>query len=163
VNVTASATDADGTIASVDFYSGTTLLGSDTSSPYSVSWPNVPAGSYGILAMARDNRGAVTVSSTRDITVTASGTPSKAVFTPASDHDVVVRYVLDIFPVGSDPAVAAPLASQDLGKPAVVNNQCSADIRGTIAGLQAGTYIGSVYAVGPDGTLRSDPSAPFTK
>ena len=123
----------------------------------------MPAGSYSLTAVARDNLGAVTVSSTRDITVTASGTPSKAVFIPASIHDMVDRYVLDIFPVGSDPSVAAPLVSQNLGRPAVVNGECTADIRSMIASLPAGTYIASVYAVALEGTLRSDPSAPFSK
>lgn len=120
-------------------------------------------GTYAIKAVARDNLGAVTVSSTRDITVTAAGTWSTAVFTPASIHDLVDRYVLDIFPVGSDPLVAAPLASQNLGKPAVVNGECAADIRSMIAGLPPGTYIASVYAVAVEGTLRSAPSAPFSK
>ena len=42
----ATASDSDGTVAGVDFYAGTTLLGTDTSSPYSWSWANVPAGTY---------------------------------------------------------------------------------------------------------------------
>ena len=123
----------------------------------------MPAGAYSLTAVARDNQGAVTVSSTRDINVTASGTPSTAVFIPASIHDLVDHYVLDIFPVGSDPSVAAPLVSQDLGKPAVVSGECAADVRSMIAGLPSGTYIASVYAVAAEGTLRGYPSAPFSK
>ena len=150
-------------MASVDFYAGTTLLGTDTTLPYDFVWNNVPAGAYSLTAVARDNLGATTVSSTSEITVTASGTVSKAVFIPASIHNMVDRYVLDIFPVGSDPSVDAPLASQNLGKPPVVSGECSADIRSMIAGLPAGTYIASVYAVAGEGTLRGDSSAPFSK
>ena len=163
VALTASASDSDGTVASVEFYAGTTLLGTDTTFPYDFVWNNVPAGAYSLTAVARDNLGGMTVSSTRDITVTASGTVSKAVFIPASIHNMVDRYVLDIFPAGSDPSVAAPLTSQDLGKPAVVSGECSADIRSMIAGLPAGSYIASVYAVAAEGTLRGDTAAPFSK
>ena len=34
INLAASASDSDGTVAKVDFYSGSTLLGTDTSAPY---------------------------------------------------------------------------------------------------------------------------------
>jgi Immunoglobulin domain len=53
----------------VDFYSGTDFLGSDTSSPYSVTWTNVPVGGYLLNARAIDNRAAVTVSANVSITV----------------------------------------------------------------------------------------------
>src|SRR4030095_7758471 len=54
--ITATATDADGSVSQVDFYSGTDFLGSDTSSPYSVTWTNVPVGGYLLNARAIDNR-----------------------------------------------------------------------------------------------------------
>ncbi|SEW25588.1 chitinase [Chitinophaga sp. YR573] len=69
VSITASASDADGTIAKVEFYNGTTLLGTSTSSPYTYSWTNVAAGSYSLTAKATDNAGAVTTSSTVAIVV----------------------------------------------------------------------------------------------
>ncbi|MFL6052442.1 MAG: Ig-like domain-containing protein [Actinoallomurus sp.] len=40
---TAGANDG-ATISKVEFYDDTTLLGTDTSSPYSFTWTNVPAG-----------------------------------------------------------------------------------------------------------------------
>ena len=39
IPVSASATDPDGTVTRVDFYAGSTLIGSDTSSPYGVRGP----------------------------------------------------------------------------------------------------------------------------
>ena len=42
--IDATASDGDGTIDRVDFYQGSTLLGSDTSSPYTFAWNNVPEG-----------------------------------------------------------------------------------------------------------------------
>ncbi|MDF2454265.1 MAG: hypothetical protein K0R51_258 [Cytophagaceae bacterium] len=56
--ITATAADADGSIAKVEFYNGTTLLGTDNTSPYSYTWTNVPAGTYNISAKATDNSGA---------------------------------------------------------------------------------------------------------
>ncbi|HLK43993.1 MAG TPA: cellulose binding domain-containing protein, partial [Thermoleophilia bacterium] len=57
LTATASAFD-NATISSVAYYSGTTLIGSATSAPYSVSWNNVAAGSYSITAVATDSLGA---------------------------------------------------------------------------------------------------------
>ena len=72
VNLTANASDTDGTISSVSFYNGTTLLGTDTSAPYSYSWTNVAAGTYSLTAKATDNKGATTTSAAVAITVNAA-------------------------------------------------------------------------------------------
>jgi len=63
ITINASATDADGTIAKVEFYNGNTLLGTSTSSPYTYSWTNVAAGTYSISAKATDNGGMIGSSS----------------------------------------------------------------------------------------------------
>lgn len=74
VTLNATAADSDGTVSKVDFYNGSTLLNSDTSSPYSYNWTNVPAGSYTLTAVATDNSGAVTSSNGVNITVTTPST-----------------------------------------------------------------------------------------
>ena len=61
-SINANAIDSDGAISKVEFYSGTTLLGTSVSAPYSYSWSNVQAGTYAITAKATDNLGGVTVS-----------------------------------------------------------------------------------------------------
>jgi hypothetical protein len=63
INITANAADTDGSVANVQFYNGGTLLGTDTSSPYSFSWTGVAAGSYTITAKATDNGGLSATSS----------------------------------------------------------------------------------------------------
>ncbi|MNZ92512.1 Chitodextrinase precursor [compost metagenome] len=73
ITINATAADADGTISKVEFYNGATLLGTDTSSPYSYSWTGVAAGSYSITAKAFDNNNASTTSSAVSVTVN-SGT-----------------------------------------------------------------------------------------
>ncbi|MCP2363607.1 hypothetical protein HD597_010627 [Nonomuraea thailandensis] len=76
VAISANAADADGTVAKVDFYQGSTLLGTDTSSPYGYSWQNVAAGSYSITARATDNAGLVTTSAPVGITVSPNTGPA---------------------------------------------------------------------------------------
>ena len=63
----ATATDPDG-IAKVDFYAGTTRIGTDTTSPYAVKW-TAGAGTYTLKAVATDKKGASATSATRRITV----------------------------------------------------------------------------------------------
>jgi hypothetical protein len=164
ITLTATASDTDGTIARVDFYAGSTLLGTDSTAPYSFSWTNVVAGSYSLTAVARDSGGASTVSSTRDITVKSPTLPSTAVFTPSSnDATAVDRYVLEVFPLGADTRVANPVATQDLGKPPISNGSCSADVTSTILALIPGSYIATVTAIGPGGSTQSAPSPQFTR
>jgi RHS repeat-associated protein len=62
LTLTAAASDSDGSIARVDFYRGTTLIGTTTASPYSVSDANLAIGSYSYTAVATDNAGATTTS-----------------------------------------------------------------------------------------------------
>ncbi|MFN8436191.1 MAG: cellulase family glycosylhydrolase [Cytophagales bacterium] len=69
VVISASASDADGTISSVSFYNGTTLLSTVTTAPYTFTWSNVAAGSYTISAIATDNSGANTTSNVATILV----------------------------------------------------------------------------------------------
>ena len=75
VDVTASADDTDGTVASVAFFANGAPIGTDTSSPFSISWGNVGAGSYVLTAVATDNLGATTTSS--GVTITVIATPGR--------------------------------------------------------------------------------------
>ena len=72
ITLTANAADSDGTIAKVEFYGGTTLIGTDTTAPYSFAWSNVAAGTYTLTAKAFDNAGLSTTSSAVSITVNAA-------------------------------------------------------------------------------------------
>ena len=74
ITIKASASDGDGTIANVEFYQGTTKLGEDSTSPYSLTWENVAKGSYNLTAVATDDRGASTTSSIIDIVVNSQPT-----------------------------------------------------------------------------------------
>ena len=58
--INATASDSDGSVATVKFYEGANLLGEDTSSPYSYTWNSVTDGCYDIIAKAIDDVGGST-------------------------------------------------------------------------------------------------------
>lgn len=57
VTISATATSPAGSITQVQFFNGTTLLGTVSSAPYNYNWSGVAAGSYTIVAVATDNAG----------------------------------------------------------------------------------------------------------
>ena len=69
ITLTATASVSSGSISKVEFYNGTTLLGTTTSSPYSYTWTNVPAGSYTLTAIAYSNNNLTTPTTSAKITV----------------------------------------------------------------------------------------------
>jgi hypothetical protein len=70
--ILATASDAQG-VTTVRFYRDTTLIGEDTTEPYSNVWENVPAGSYTLTAKAVDTLGATGTSVGVSITVKVEG------------------------------------------------------------------------------------------
>jgi RHS repeat-associated protein len=92
VPLTASASDADGSIAKVDFFQGATLIGTATAAPYTFSWTNVAQGSYAITARATDNGGAVTTSAVVNITVNSA---VAQMYYIAPDHLNTPRLIAD--------------------------------------------------------------------
>jgi hypothetical protein len=102
VSITAAAADSDGTVAKVEFYNGTSLLGTDTSAPYSYSWTNVSAGEYSITAKATDNKGAVTTSEAVKITVMANASPTISLTSPSTGAQFKVGKTVSITAAAAD-------------------------------------------------------------
>jgi hypothetical protein len=71
--VAATASDTEGAVASVAFYANGTLLGTDTSSPFSVMWTSVGAGTYTLTATATDAGGLTGTSAPVTVTVVSGG------------------------------------------------------------------------------------------
>lgn len=69
IPLTAHAGDVDGSIQRVDFYQGTTLLGSDTVAPYVYTWTGAASSTYVLKAVAYDNMSAMNTSSAVTISV----------------------------------------------------------------------------------------------
>lgn len=102
ITITADASDSDGSIASVSFYNGNTLLGTDDSAPYSYTWENVSGGSYSIKAIATDNEDNTTTSTIikvnvlGNIVVRASGTDGTEILELEIDGQVVETWTLGV-------------------------------------------------------------------
>ncbi len=159
VTLSASASDSDGTISKVEFYNGTTLLNSDTTSPYSFTWLSVAAGTYTVKAIAYDNSGASTSSTTSTVTVSQpiSTPPTGVVFTASPDHaTLVTSYELRIYAAGANPSTATPIATSNLGKPTpAANGDITVDRSAFFSGLVAANYVAAVAAIGSGGTSIS--------
>ncbi len=78
ITLAATASDPDGNVVRVDFLSGSTVIGSDTTSPYTFSWANVPAGNYAVSARVVDNSGATTTTTPVAISVVVGSTGGAA-------------------------------------------------------------------------------------
>lgn len=79
INISADASVSGGSIDKVEFYNGSTLLHTETTSPYTWDWSNVSSGSYTITAKATDNSGNQTISDSVTITVLSSESNSPTV------------------------------------------------------------------------------------
>jgi RHS repeat-associated protein len=72
IALAAQASDTDGTVTSVEFYQGTTLIATVSAAPYTYDWTNVPPGDYVLTAKATDDRGATTTSAPVNVSVGAT-------------------------------------------------------------------------------------------
>jgi hypothetical protein len=88
VQVSATASDNQA-VASVEFYAGETLIGTDTTAPYEVSWNSTTAanGSVTLTTKAYDSAGNVTQSAGRAVTVD-NAAPTVAITSPANGSSV---------------------------------------------------------------------------
>ncbi|WP_037576483.1 glycosyl hydrolase family 8 [Sporocytophaga myxococcoides] len=87
ITISANASDADGSVAKVEFYLGDLKIGEDVSSPFSISWTDVAIGGYTITAKAFDDKGASTISAAINFTVNAkdNALPAVSIVTPVSN------------------------------------------------------------------------------
>ena len=143
VNLTASVTTNGHSITKVQFYNGATLLGEDTSAPYSFTWSSVGSGSYSLSAWVVYDSGSTAASSPAGITVAS------------------VTAVTTIWPGMAVPAVVdgGPDSAVELGV------KFNSDVAGSITGIRfykaganTGTHVGNLWT--STGTLLA--TATFT-
>jgi len=160
IPLAATATDAEGPIARVEFYSGTTLLWTEAFLPYADSWTNVPAGTYTLTAVAYDGQGAKTTSA--PVTVTVNGTnrpPTAALTSPANGSTLSAPATLSMTATASDPE--NQLARVEfLSGTTVLAADTTAPFAWTWNSVPAGTY--TLTAKAYDTAGASATSAPVT-
>ena len=69
IPISAVTATASGTVTNVQFYSGSTLLGADTASPFTFQWTNNDSGAFALTAVATADSGMVRTSPVVNITV----------------------------------------------------------------------------------------------
>jgi hypothetical protein len=82
IDLAATASDPDGTVSSVSFYNGSSLIATDTTAPYTYTWNVAATGTHKLTAQATDNQDATTTSSAVTITVGTSGGPPATITPP---------------------------------------------------------------------------------
>lgn len=93
--IIATASDRDGTVTNVDFYDGTNILCSVTTSACFYVWNPAPTGQHALAAVARDDVGLFTTSAIISITVTADNiAPSVAITNPVNGSMVSTNFTI---------------------------------------------------------------------
>ncbi len=97
INLTATASDPDGSITKVEFYQGNTKLGEDLNGPdYTYDWSGFTTGAYSLTARSTDNDGNITTSTAANINIYAtatSGTLTRSPYLNSPGHtSIVVRW-----------------------------------------------------------------------
>ena len=126
------ATDSDGTIARVEFYVGSTLLGSAATAPFQFTWKTLVKGQYLLTAKAIDNRGGESVS--KPVKVLVDRPVGRVAILSSSnnaDLDLIRRYLFELPARWTQiPSVAAKLEDLVRQYDAVVWHQPSdADVQ----------------------------------
>jgi len=80
ITISATASDPDGTVASVSFFDGATLLSTDNTPPYTFEMTNVASGTHTIKALATDNEG-----KTGQTVITVKVNAAQTTFSVSSD------------------------------------------------------------------------------
>jgi RHS repeat-associated protein len=157
IALAADAADADGTVAKVDFYQGTTLLGTATAAPYGFAWTNVGSGSYSLTAVATDNRGGTASSAAVAITVNAA--PSVSITAPASNALFPAPATITVTADATDPD--GTIAKVDFFQGAtLIGTATAAPYSVTASDLASGSY--SFTAVATDNSGATTSSAPVS-
>ncbi len=73
IQLEANASTSSGAITKVEFYAGTTLVGTDRTAPYNVTWNNVPQNRYKLTARVINSQGTMKSSNLVPITVGSPG------------------------------------------------------------------------------------------
>ena len=103
ITLTAAATPSAGRrILRVDFFQGTSRIGTDTSAPYGVTWSSVPRGTYILMATAIDSGGSIAVSNR--VIIRVDTPPTVNLTSPANNT---------VFAPGANIALAASAADAD--------------------------------------------------
>ena len=146
-NVTISANASDnGSISKVEFFRGTTLIGTDNTSPYSIILNSLPVGTHSITSKAFDNCNASKTSVAVNITIKTSSTdpcagkaaPTVAFTAPANNSNFNVGQAITFNATASSPVLLTKV--EFLNGSTVLGSDNTAPYSFSTSALAAGSY-----------------------
>lgn len=152
ITIEAAASDVDGTIVKVEFFQGATLLGEDTTEPYSMTVNDVPGGAYTFSAKATNSND---LSRSASVTVYV-GTPELATLAVSPSSTAVE--------VGQTKPFTA-VAKDQFGLPFAVDTDWSVSGGGSIdaAGLFTAAFPGTFTVTAQAGSLSKTATVTVTR
>ncbi|MEZ5276850.1 MAG: Ig-like domain-containing protein [Opitutaceae bacterium] len=156
IAIQANASDGNGTIASVAFFQGSTLLGTDTSAPYEFDWTGMALGDYSLSAVATDNLGASTTSPAIQVSVVNS-LPTVSITSPSSGTEFAAPASIVINSTASD-ANGSVVRVDFYSGVTLIGSDLSSPFSFTWNGVTAGTY--SISATATDNLGATSSSIP---
>jgi len=140
VSANATRTNAQRPITKVEFFAGTTLIGTDTTSPYSIVWANVPSGTYSLTAKATDSTGATATSAARTIRVNTL--PSVSLTAPANGANFIPGSTIALTATATDSDADGTVSKVDFFDGATLAaSATAAPYSATLANLAPGTHV----------------------
>jgi Bacterial Ig domain/PA14 domain/Secretion system C-terminal sorting domain/Galactose oxidase, central domain len=146
ITLNANASDTDGTITKVEFYSGGIKFAEDSTAPYGLTGMNVESGIYILRAVARDNQSGAAVSDTVRITISActgSGSITGEGYINIPGTQVADLIANPAYP--NNPSVTVPVNSFEYAN---AGDNYGARLRGYICAPLSGAY--TFYIAGDD-------------
>lgn len=159
----ANASDADGTIARVEFYANTTKVGEALTAPYTFNWIGGITGTYTLSARAVDNFGATADSNTVQLEITNpdNAVPTVAYTIPSAGSDYAVGAAIALAATGtdSDGVIAKIEFYQGATK---LGEDLTAPFTFSWTGATAGTYNLTAVATDNDGATATSAAVAIT-
>lgn len=158
--VSANASDSDGSIVRVDFFSNGVLVGSDTLAPYAVALTNLGIGGYVLTAQATDNRGATVTSAAVSVSVgPPNALPVVQLTTPANGTAYSAPATVQVAATASD--ADGTIAKVEFFRNGVLAaTVTTAPYAATLSNVPAGTH--TLTARATDDRNGATTSAPVT-
>ena len=161
VSLTATASDPENRMASVDFYAGSTLIARDTTAPYSASWAASAAGTYALTAVAYDADGGSSTSSAVSVTVAAAANKPPTISLSTGGTTFTAPATITLAATASDPE--GQLARVEFFNGATrLATDTTAPYSYAWTGVAAGTYTVTAIAYDAAGASATTAAATIT-
>lgn len=137
ITLRAIASDSDGNVVLVNFYDETTLIGADSTPPYSISWSGMNSGTHILTAKAIDDQGVSTTSAPITVYIKAEKSPFNK-----SPHQIPGRIEAEEYDRGGEGIAYHEVNSNgNEGKAALRNDQVDVEVTCDTTGLYNICYI----------------------